>query len=235
MDVALKRRELKLSVGQRAFMIATAYVPFLNVVVVATLIYLAGSGTWPRWTWALPFAWLLIVPPVVVRLTLWLRPLSTTSIPLYSPAFFVWWITAQWQVIFNRLPWIEEMIRLVPGLYSTWMRLWGAKIGRLVYWTPGLRILDRSLVEIGDHVSFGMGVKINPHIIMPDETGQLVLRVATVRIGNDALVGGYSLWTAGTWIAPGEATPGKREMRPFTGWEAGRRVTADTQTENEDD
>jgi hypothetical protein len=51
--------------------------------------------------------------------------------------------------------------------------------------------------------------------------------VATVRVGDDALVGGYSTLFAGAWIAPGEATPGKREHRPFTGWAGGRRVLPD--------
>ena len=44
---------------------------------------------------------------------------------------------------------------------------------------------------------------------------------------RDALVGGYSLLLSGCWIAAGEATPGKREFRPFTGWQNGRRVLAE--------
>jgi hypothetical protein len=168
----------------------------------------------------------LLVPAAVVRTTLALRPLPAGDVALDSPQFRLWWFTSQWQVIFNRLPWIEEAIRLVPGLYTTWLRVWGAKVGRLVYWTPGLRILDRALIDIGDRVVFGAGVKINPHIIMPDDHGKLVLRIGTVRIGSDALVGGYSLLLAGCWIGGGEASPGKRELRPFTGWENGRRVAA---------
>ena len=138
----------------------------------------------------------------------------------------IWWFTSQWQVIFNRLPWIEEIIRLTPGLYSFWLRLWGARIGKFVYWTPGLQILDRPLLDIGDRVVFGAGVKINPHIIMPNRNGQLALLVAPVRIGADALVGGYSLLLAGSWIGPGEASPGKRILAPFAGWVGGRRVDA---------
>jgi hypothetical protein len=215
---------LKLSLGQRLFLIASGYVPFVNLVLIVTLAILPETADWSRWTWCLAPAWLLIIPPIVVRGILALRPLPPADIALDSAPFRIWWLTSQWQVIFNRLPWIEEIIRLVPGLYAVWLRLWGARIGKLVYWTPGLRILDRPLLEIGDRVVFGAGVKIVPHIIMPNKPGQLVLRVGTVRIGDDVLVGGYSLLLAGSWIGPGEASPGKRELAPFTGWVGGRRV-----------
>jgi hypothetical protein len=219
---------LHLSGGARLAMVAAGYIPFLNLLATATPVVLCLLGIGPKWGWLLGPAWLLLLPPIVVRLTLAMRPLPGGDITIGSRAFLWWWFTSQWQVIFNRLPWIEEIIRLVPGLYSAWLRLWGAKIGRFVYWTPGLRILDRPLVTVGDRVVFGVGVKINPHVIMPDDRGHLVLRAATVRIGADALVGGYSILFAGCWIGPGEASPGKREMRPFTGWVKGKRVDANS-------
>ena len=214
---------LEMPLRRRLAMVAIGYVPFLNVVAIIILAVLPATLDWPRWTMLAAVAWLLVAPPLVVRLTLLIRPLPRGDIPLDSAEFLRWWFTSQWQVIFNRLPWIEEMIRLVPGLYSTWLRLWGARVGPFVYWTPGLRILDRPLVDIGGRVVFGVGVRINPHIIMPDDVGALVLRLGTVRIGDDAMIGGYSILFAGCWIAPGEATPGKREHRPFTGWKNGRR------------
>jgi hypothetical protein len=215
---------LTLSPGQRLFMVAAGYVPFLNLLAITALTVLAATGRWPRWTWCLPFLWLLLVPPLAVRLVLAVRPLPRSEIAVGSPPFLAWWLTSQWQAIFNRLPWIEELIRLVPGLYAGWLRLWGARIGGLVYWTPGLRILDRSLVEVGDRVVFGVGVKISPHLVLRNRDGDLVLLAGTVRIGDDVLVGAYSILLAGCWIGPGEASPGKREMAPFTGWVGGRRV-----------
>lgn len=41
---------------------------------------------------------------------------------------------------------------LIPGIFSCWLRLWGAKVGRDVYWTTRLEIADRSLLEIGDRI-----------------------------------------------------------------------------------
>jgi hypothetical protein len=210
---------LNFPLRRRLMMVAMGYIPFANGILFVALLLLTPRGA----TWV-ALGWLLLVPPIVVRITLRCRPLPQADIPLGSADFMRWWFTAQWQVIFNRLPWIEETIRLVPGLYSAWLRLWGARVGRFVYWTPGLRILDRSLVDVGDRVVFGAGVKLNPHIILPDAAGRLVLKAATVRIGSDAMVGGYSLLTCGSWIAPGEASPGWRDFRPFTGWENGHRV-----------
>jgi hypothetical protein len=220
------RPALEMPLRRRLAMVAMGYIPFANVLAIAALAILPGLFGWSNWARLLAVAWLLLVPPLAVRVMLLARPLPSGDIPLNSSGFLRWWFTSQWQVIYNRLPWIEEMIRLVPGLYSSWLRLWGARVGRFVYWTPGLRVLDRPLVSVGHRVVFGVGVRVNPHVIMPSDSGDLVLRVGPVRIGDDVLIGGYSTLFAGCWIAPGEATPGKREHRPFTGWTNGRRVLA---------
>ncbi len=230
---------LPLTSGQRVLLIASNYIPFLNVIIIVTLFTFTATGRWPRWTWCLAPAWLLLVPPIMVRAILALRPLPKTEIVTGSASFIVWWITSQWQVIFNRLPMIEELIRLVPGLYSVWLRLWGARIGKFVYWTPGLRILDRSLLDLGDRVVFGASVTISPHFMLPvmsvNRARQLVLLAAPVRIGSDALVGAYSILLAGSWIGAGEITPGKRILAPFTGWQGGRKIDPPATPETKDE
>jgi hypothetical protein len=232
MTTALRDPALKLSQGQRLFLVASGYVPFANLIVMFALAVLAHRFQSTTLTWLLPLIWLLIVPPLVVRLILTLRLLPRGDIEIGSAPFLTWWLTSQWQAIFNRLPWIEEIVRLVPGLYAVWLRLWGAKVGRLVYWTPGLRIFDRSLIDIGDRVVFGAGVKIAPHVIMRNREGRQVLLAASVRIGDDVLVGAYSILLAGSWIAPGEASPGRRELAPFTGWVNGRRIDPKDESES---
>lgn len=217
---------IRFSNRARLALLACAYIPFLNLCVIVAWPIACRSTRLPDALAWLSVAWLLLVPPIVVRLALAFRPLPTRDVPVGSRAFLGWWFTSQWQTIFNRLPWIEEVIRLVPGAYSAWLRLWGSRVGQFVYWTPGLRVLDRSLLDVGDRVAFGAGVKLNPHVIRPDANGRPVLQVATIRIGSGAMVGGYSLLTPGSWIAPGEATPGRRDFRPFTGWKGGRRVEA---------
>ena len=205
-----------------AAMVAMAYVPLLHAGGAAAILLLA-TGWW-KW---LGLAWLLLLPPVVVRLSQWMRPVPSRC-ALGSTSFLRWWWQSQWQVVFNRLPMIEEVVRLVPGLYAQWLRLWGSDIGRLVYWTPGLRVLDRQLLRLGDGCSFGVNVSLNPHVIGPHpQTGERTLLVAPVVVGRNAIVGGESTLTAGAWVGDGENSPPKLTFRPFTGWRHGRRVTPD--------
>lgn len=144
--------------------------------------------------------------------------------PVGSPAFFSWWAQANLQMLFCRLPFLEEVLRLIPGCYSLWLRLWGARIGRLTYWAPGLKILDRSFLRIGDDVLFGAAVRLNPHVLQRNDRGEMELLLATIVIEDRAIVGGYSLLTAGTEIAAGECTRAFTISPPFNRWENGART-----------
>jgi hypothetical protein len=164
-----------------------------------------------------------LAPPVLVRLLLWARPLRAGSFRLDAPEFLRWWASAQGQILFSRFPFLEEILRLAPGFYSAWLRLWGSKVGRLTYWAPGVRILDRSLLEIGDDVIFGVGVRLSPHVLADDKSGATHLHVGPVRIGSGCRVGGYSMLTAGTIVEPKQALKAFSLSPPFTTWRAGRR------------
>ena len=164
---------------------------------------------------------LYLLPPLCGRLLL---PVPEGRIRVGSAAFFKWWSLLQLQMLFNRFPAFEEVLRLVPGLYSGWLRLWGARIGRLTYWAPGTLILDRSFLEIGDSVVFGAGVRLNPHVIANNSTGEAELLLAAIRIGSGAQVGGYSLLTAGTVIAEKESTRAFLISPPFSHWKGGKRA-----------
>lgn len=144
------------------------------------------------------------------------------DIAVGSPAFLRWWACFQCQVLFLRFPAAEELLRMVPGLYSLWLRLWGSQIGKLTYWAPRTIILDRGFLDIGDHVVIGAGVRLNPHVMERDEVP--VLRLSPVKIGDRALIGGYSLLTAGTEIAADEATRAFLISPPFSRWKNGKRL-----------
>jgi len=144
------------------------------------------------------------------------------DIAVGSPAFLRWWACFQCQVLFLRFPAAEELLRMIPGLYSLWLRLWGSRIGKLTYWAPRTIILDRGFLDIGDHVVIGAGVRLNPHVMERD--GDPVLRLSPVKIGDRALIGGYSLLTAGTVIADDEATRAFLISPPFSRWKDGKRL-----------
>ncbi|WP_353931562.1 acyl transferase [Okeanomitos corallinicola TIOX110] len=115
---------------------------------------------------------------------------------LQDQKYIPWWGSHQIQVIYIAIPVLESVLRLIPGVFSMWLRLWGSKIGKNVYWTPGLEIADRGLLEIGNNVVMGHRVGISSHVIKPRKDN-LMLYVKKVKIGNDVFIGG------GTLIAPG--------------------------------
>ena len=174
-----------------------------------------------RWPWLAPVVLYLapLVPGRVLRESLRSAP---SEIPIDSRDFLRWWASFQCQVLFLRFPLFEEILRLIPGLYSLWLRAWGSRIGKLTYWAPQTIILDRGFLDIGDHVVFGAGVRLNPHVM--ERNPEPVLRLAPVKIGAGAMIGGYSLLTAGTEIAAGEATRAFLISPPFSRWKNGRRT-----------
>lgn len=210
------------SARMRAAMVLVGFVPFLHVAAALTPIVLGTMGG-DGWLLLLAPVALYLLPPLVVRIVNWRRPLPTGLIELDSASFLRWWFTAQCQVVFLRLPWLEELLRLVPALYSAWLRLWGSTIGSLVYWSPGVVILDRPLLKVGDRVAFGTGARLNPHVIAPLPGRRPALVLAPVTIGNDVLIGGYSTLLPGCVVAPGETTHPFRSVHAFTRVEGGRR------------
>lgn len=173
------------------------------------------------WPWLAPIV-LYIIPLVPGRLLRAVLRSAPPEITITSRAFLCWWASFQCQVLFLRFPVLEETLRLIPGLYSLWLRGWGSRIGKLTYWAPQTIILDRGFLDLGDHVIFGAGVRLNPHVIERDS--EPTLRLAPIKIGDGSMIGGYSLLTAGTEIAAGEATRAFLISPPFSRWKNGKRT-----------
>lgn len=144
-----------------------------------------------------------LIPPLLFRLYTLYRPMKAGRWILNQPAHCDWWIAHQLQMVFAALPALEALLRLIPGAYSAWLRLWGSKVGKRVYWTVRVEILDRHMLRIGDDVVFGHRVYCTSHIIHRKPNGDLVLILRPVFIGQGTLIG------AGTRIGPGVKIPEK--------------------------
>lgn len=192
-------------------MVAMGFVPLAHVMAVVSAAVWGPSG--PAFRTALALAVLYLLPPLFARVGARVMPLPAGEVALDDRRFLGWWLCAQWQVVFNRLRFLEEALRLLPGVYSFWLRLWGARIGALVYWSPGFEPLDRGLLEVGDRVVFGAGVRLAGHVLLPGRDGAVLLLVAPVRIGHGALVGAYSVLTPGTSVPDGAVSPPLRVLR----------------------
>jgi hypothetical protein len=216
-------RALDLPAPFRLGMVILGFIPLFHLAASLVPATLALTG-WAslRVAWLSPLV-LFLAPPFVVRLASAWKPLNTGLVDPASATFLYWWFTAQWQVLFTRLPALEEMMRMIPGLYSLWLRLWGARVGALVYWSPGVVILDRGLVRIGSRVIIGAAARLNPHALAPVAPGTMKLYLAPITIGNDALIGASSQLLPGCEIAAGEVTPPFRTIHAFSRFAGGRR------------
>lgn len=166
-----------------------------------TLTLAGASLTYDFWNHSL---WSLILcpfflygfPVLVYRLHNCVYPLQNGISYLQGADYSPWWGSHQLQVIYIAFPALETVLRLVPGVFSAWLRLWGAQIGKQVYWTPALEIADRGLLTIGDGVVFGHRVGMYSHIIKP-RRDNLMLYLKPIAIGNGSFIG------AGSYIGPG--------------------------------
>ena len=211
-----------LSIARRLAMVVLGYIPLLHVVGTLLLVVLPLCGYGQPWLiWLSPVC-LYLAPPLIVRTYLWVRLLKDGRYGLASPEFLHWWFAAQWQVLFNRLPILEEALRIIPGCYSLWLRIWGAKVGSLVYWSPGCIVLDRSLLDVGSRVVIGAGARLHSHLILRPSSREPSIVVARIVIGDDALVGGLSLVLPGVHVHSGEQTRGARPAAPFSEFKDGR-------------
>ncbi len=220
----------KFSSGQRMALLFCNYIPILHCALLVCTIWVPWASL--AWRMGTAVAVLYLVPPVLARCILRIWPIEEGTIPMPSRDYFVWWSVLNLQIIFCRLPFLEELMRIVPGAYSAWLRLWGSRVGSFTYWAAGLRILDRSFLDIGNGVAFGAGVRLNPHVIAADDDGNMRLILARIHIGDRAIIGGYGLLTAGTRIADDECTRACLLSPPFSHWKAGRRIEKETQRSN---
>lgn len=164
------------------------------------LVWLVDSGN--LWALAGALVTLYLLPP----LTFWLHqrrwPVQEGTRRLVGQGYEPWWGSHQIQALYVAVPTLEAVLRLVPGLYSAWLRLWGSRIGKRVIWTPRVEIIDRNLLEVGDDVVFGHFAAVSGHLIQPTRSN-LLLYVERVHIGSHAFLGAGSVLGPGSVIADG--------------------------------
>ena len=128
----------------------------------------------------------------------------------YSP----WYGAHMIQGMLIAFPGFERVLRLIPGAFTFWLRLWGAEVGNHVYWTPQLELLDRSLLKVGDNCVFGYNVKISGHVVTPNTKHGLVVYVKKVVIGSSAFIGAESRIGPGVTIESGVLVAAGKDIYP---------------------
>lgn len=158
------------------------------------------------WNLLLPLVVVYLYPVLAFRIHNLFKPLREGRFELTSNQYNPWWGSHQFQLIYFACPFLEGLLRTIPGAYSAWLRLWGAKIGKQVYWTPNVEIDDRPLIEIGDGVIIGHKLHFISHVILPHK-GKLPLYVKTIKVGSGCFLGAGSRLGPGVEVADGTTLP----------------------------
>lgn len=201
-----------------------AVLTYLPLLLIGGGLLLAMHAPTPLGAIGLFAAWLYLLPPLLGRLVL-LRgvPVCAAAAPT-DAAFRRWWLLTQLQMPFNRVAVLEELLRLVPGLYSLWLNLWGARVSLMTFWSRDVLISERYLLTIEPGVTVAGQVGLIAHLVAPDESGELRLQLAPVVIEAGAMLGIRSGLGPGCRVFAGELLPAGRLLPPHTGWRDGRKV-----------
>ncbi|MEM6598019.1 MAG: DapH/DapD/GlmU-related protein [Cyanobacteria bacterium P01_C01_bin.69] len=153
------------------------------------------------------------LPLIAYRLHAKFHPIVEGVSYLKGEQYSPWWGSHQLQSIYIAVPLLESILRLVPGVFSAWLRLWGAKIGKDVYWGSIGEIADRGLLEVGDRTLIGHRVGLYAHIIKP-KRDNLLLYVKAIEIGSDAFIGSGSCISAGVVVTEKAYLEAGSEIHP---------------------
>jgi hypothetical protein len=164
------------------------------ILFLASIYWLASHPSW--YALLLPLCVLYLYPVLVFRIHNLIYPLQDGSYDIGKKEYIPWWGSHQFQLIYFACPFLEGLLRCIPGAYSFWLRLWGAKIGKNIYWTPNIEVDDRPLLMLGDNTVIGHKVHFICHVIAP-RNGIMSLLVKRITIGDKCFIG------AGSRLGPG--------------------------------
>jgi hypothetical protein len=98
-----------------------------------------------------------------------------------------WFVAYQLQQLYNSFAFFEKILKIIPGMFSLWLRFWGSNVGEKINWTPGSKIVDRTHLTIGSRVLIGNECYISAHIIKKSDNKYL-LYIKQVEIGDDVVL-----------------------------------------------
>lgn len=193
-----------MSFGDRLF----SYFPLLMTV--AALLVLTGFAQWPAFSAVLLLFVVYVVPPITLRIVKRWAPLKPGIVSIDEKTFCGWHASHHIQAFYDALPFLESLLRVFPGFYSMWLRLWGSRVGYGVVWAVNMDVLDRDLMDIGNRVVFSRQIELYGHVRRKTEGGVSRVLVRPVRIGSYAFLG------ANVRVGPGATVPSNAAVPALT-------------------
>lgn len=179
----------------------------LSVILYFTLKFIKN----PQWTTGGIILFLVyLLPPLLYRLFSLIIPIHIGRQkfgPEHDPCG--WMIAHRLQMIYMIFPFIEGILNSLPGLYSNWLRLWGSKIGKMVYWAPDVRVWDRTHLTVGSNTFVG-GSLLSCHMATPKADGTIEINFNPIEIGSKVFISAQSN------IGPGSAIVDKEFIKMMT-------------------
>jgi acetyltransferase-like isoleucine patch superfamily enzyme len=168
---------------------------------------LGAFAAWPSgWTTLMLIGVLYIFPPLLLRIVNRWAPLKE-GVSTIAPKHFSPWLAAHHiQAFYDALPYLESLLRVTPGFYSMWLRMWGSRIGYGVEWPVRMDVLDRQLMDIGNRVVFSHEVELAAHVRKKTDGGASRALVRRVRIGSYAFLG------VSVRVGPGAVVPSNEQV-----------------------
>ena len=123
------------------------------------------------WTAILLLFILYVLPLTVQRVMFRWAPLKQGISAIDGATFSPWLASHHIQAFYDALPYLESLLRVIPGFYSMWLRMWGSRIGYGVVWPVRMDVLDRGLVDVGNRVTFDREVELAAHVRDAREPG----------------------------------------------------------------
>lgn len=198
------------------FSLGLNFLPFLHLASGLALVAMSFDTTGTRL--AVFAGWIYLLPPLASRLTMLMFGRPEGELTQDMPAYRVWWALTQWQILFNRLPWLEELLRFVPGLYALWIGLWGGKLSSQAYVGAGVLITDRHAVRVEKGAILGMKSILSGHLVLRSETGRWRVLAAAPVVESEAIMGGDARLGPGAVLRARQMLPTGRFVRPFDEW-----------------
>lgn len=178
-----------------------------------TVASFAALGVFARhpspWSALLLIAVLYLIAPLSLRVLQRWTPVAD-GISQIGQKFSPWLASHNIQAFYDALPQLEALLRVIPGFYSMWLRLWGSRVGYGVEWAVNVSILDRNLMDIGNRVVFARQVELAAHVRKKLEGGGSRVLVRPVRIGSYAFLGAAMSANAGANIPANAQVPAMR-------------------------
>jgi len=166
--------------------------------------------------------WLYLIPPLLARMTITLFGRPNGTVRNNSRKHFIWSLLFQYQ-LFNRFPMLEEILKLIPGIYAIWLNIWGANVSMFVFWSSGVTILDRYNMHIEKGTILGTECLLSGHFLTFDEGGNDTVIIDKIYIKSGALIGTRAMVAPGCIIHEDEILPATRLLMPFTEIKQGKK------------